>query len=47
MDHALETLFFIILAAVVAFFLYRMIRHGGFKAAMFGASLLNEAVRAP
>jgi hypothetical protein len=39
MDSAFETLFFIIFAAFVGFFLYRIIRHGGFKAGMFGARI--------
>ena len=39
MDFAPETLFFVVFAAIIAYFGYRMIRHGGFKAAMFGARI--------
>ena len=39
MDSGFEVLFFAIFAAVVGFFAYRMIRHGGAKAAMFGARI--------
>jgi hypothetical protein len=39
MDLAPETLFFVVVAAIVAYFGYRMVRHGGFKAAMFGARI--------
>lgn len=39
MDFGLEVLFFAVFAAVIGFFAYRMIRHGGFKAAMFGARI--------
>jgi len=39
MDFAPETLFFVVVAAIVAYFGYRMVRHGGFKAAMFGARI--------
>jgi hypothetical protein len=39
MDLGFEVLFFAIFAAVIGFFAYRMIRHGGFKAAMFGARI--------
>lgn len=39
MDFGLEVLFFAVLATVIGFFAYRMIRHGGFKAAMFGARI--------
>jgi hypothetical protein len=39
MDLGFEVLFFAIFASVIGFFAYRMIRHGGFKAAMFGARI--------
>ena len=39
MDNAFETLFFVVFFAIVGYFVYRMIRHGGFKAAMFGARI--------
>lgn len=39
MDDAFETLFLIAFIAVVSYFVYRIIRHGGFKAAMFGARI--------
>ena len=39
MDDAFETLFFVVFFAIVGYFVYRMIRHGGFKAAMFGARI--------
>jgi hypothetical protein len=39
MDWGLEVLFFTVFAAVIGFFVYRMLRHGGFKAAMFGARI--------
>ncbi len=39
MDYAIETLVFVIFAAVAAFFLYRMNRYGGFTAAIFGARI--------
>ena len=39
MDAALEVLFLVILVGVVGFFLFRMFRHGGFRAAMFGARI--------
>ena len=39
MDHAIETLFYVTFAAVVGFFAYRVVRYGGFKAAMFGAQV--------
>jgi len=39
MDFAPETLFFVIFAAIVGYFAYQVIRHGGFKAAMFGARI--------
>ena len=39
MDLGFEVLFFAVFAAVIGFFVYRMFRHGGFKAAMFGARI--------
>jgi hypothetical protein len=39
MNFAPGTLFFLIFAAVVGYFVYRMLRHGGFKGAMFGARI--------
>jgi len=39
MDSGFEVLFFAVFAAVIGFFVYRMFRHGGFKAAMFGARI--------
>jgi hypothetical protein len=39
MDAGFEVLFFAVFAAIVGFFVYRMIRHGGVKAAMFGARI--------
>ena len=39
MDNAFETLFFLAFAAVVGFFVYRIFRYHGFKAAMFGARI--------
>src|SRR6266404_5056044 len=38
MDLGFEVLFFAVFA-VIGFFVYRMFRHGGFKAAMFGARI--------
>src|SRR5260221_14091651 len=39
MDFEPESLFFIVFAAVIGYFGYRMIRYGGLKAAMFGARI--------
>ncbi len=39
MDDAIETLFFVVFFAIAGYFVYRMIQHGGFKAAMFGARI--------
>jgi hypothetical protein len=39
MDFAPETLFLVVIVAIAAYFGYRMIRHGGFKGAMFGARI--------
>ena len=39
MDFGLEVLFFAAFVGVIGFFAYRMIRHGGFRAAMFGARI--------
>jgi hypothetical protein len=39
MDYAVETLFYALCVAIAGYFVYRMIRHGGFKAAMFGAHI--------
>jgi len=39
MDYGPETLFIVVFLAIAGFFGYRMIRHGGFKAAMFGARI--------
>lgn len=39
MDFGFEVVFFAIFAGVIGFFGYRMIRHGGVKAAMFGARI--------
>jgi hypothetical protein len=39
MDVAPGTLFFVVFAVVVGYFGYRMLRHGGFKAALFGARI--------
>jgi hypothetical protein len=39
MDFAPETLFFVVFAAIVVYGGYRVMRHGGFKAAMFGARI--------
>lgn len=37
----LETIFPFVFGGVVLFFLYRVIRHGGLRGAMFGASVLE------
>jgi hypothetical protein len=37
-----EVVFFIVFGAVVAYFLYSMFRHGGFKGAMFGARISSS-----
>lgn len=37
-----ETVFIAILASVVAYFLFSIFRHGGFKGAMFGARVLGQ-----
>jgi hypothetical protein len=47
MDFAPETLFFVIFTAVVGYFGYRMLRHGGFKAAMFGARIEHTVGEVP
>ena len=39
MDDAFETVFFGAFFAVAVYFVYRSIRHAGFKAAMFGARI--------
>jgi hypothetical protein len=39
MDFGPGTLFFVVFAAVIGYFVYRMLQHGGFKAAMFGARI--------
>lgn len=39
MDFAPEALFFVVFAAVLGYFGYRMLRHGGFRGAMFGARI--------
>lgn len=39
MDFGFDALFFAVFAAVIGFFAYRMVRHGGLKAAMFGARI--------
>ncbi|HKB98022.1 MAG TPA: hypothetical protein VKD23_04465 [Terriglobales bacterium] len=39
MDLGFEVIFFAVFAGVIGFFVYRMFRHGGFKAAMFGARI--------
>ena len=47
MDFAPETLFYVAVAAVVGVFGYRMLRHGGFKAAMFGARIEHTVGEVP
>ena len=44
-----EIIFFGLFFSVVAYFVYSMIRHGGFKGAMFGAKILSSVgeVRSP
>lgn len=37
-----EIVFFIVLGGIVAYFLYSMFRHGGFKGAMFGARISSS-----
>lgn len=37
-----ETLFFIVLGGIAAYFLYSVFRHGGFKGAMFGAKISSS-----
>jgi hypothetical protein len=39
MDLGFEVIFFAVFAGVIGFFVYRIFRHGGFKAAMFGARI--------
>ena len=39
MDFSPETLFFLFFAVIAGFIGYRIIRHGGFRAAMFGARI--------
>jgi hypothetical protein len=39
MNFEPEALVFVVLAAIVGYFGLRIIRHGGFKAAMFGARI--------
>jgi hypothetical protein len=39
MDVGPGTLFFLVFAAVVGYFAYRVSQYGGFKAAMFGARI--------
>jgi hypothetical protein len=39
MDLGPGTLFFLVFAAVVGYFVYRVLRHGGFRGAMFGARI--------
>ena len=40
-------LFFAILAAIVGYFLYRVLRHGGFKAALCGARIERTVGEVP
>ena len=39
MDKVIDNLFWIVFAGIAAYFVFRMFRYGGFKAAMFGASI--------
>ncbi len=41
MESSFDTVFFIIFGLIVATFLFKMFKHGGFKGAMFGASIKN------
>jgi hypothetical protein len=43
MDKTIDSLFWIIFAGIAAYFVFRMIRYGGFKAAMFGANIERTA----
>ena len=47
MDFEPEALFFVVFAAIVGYFAYRIIRHGGFKAAMFGARIEQTVGEVP
>ena len=39
MDDGFQPLFFIVFFGIAGYFIYRIIRHGGLKAAMFGARI--------
>lgn len=41
MQLQFEQVIFTIIAVAIVWFIYRMIKHGGFKAAMFGAGIKN------
>ncbi len=47
MDLGPGTLFFLVFAAVVGYLVYRVLQHGGIKAAMFGARIERTVGEVP
>jgi hypothetical protein len=41
MEFKFEYIFFVVFACVIGSFIFKIIKHGGFKAAMFGAGIKN------
>lgn len=39
MQWSIDDLFWVVFAAVALFFVYRIVRHGGFRGALFGADI--------